>query len=595
MSDLPALSRGDVRNWTEQRFFDRGDTYFQQDRIQHPRRVGNTLKAECRGSQPQPYHVEATLDAEGILDAECSCPMGGGGYCKHVVALLLTWVESAEAFSTQASLEETLHQRPKGQLVDLLLRMVDRHPDLERLVTASAQADAPLDPDRLRRDIEAAFQAAAPSHDYGAHSTTNVVDNVQPYLSLGDDLARQGRQDDAVTAYRLFTEIGCEHYLKIPGDNERLADLIRACTERLGDALADMDAPDLREEILRTLFEAYVTDLDLGGNGLGDAAKRILLNASRPAERQQISEWVRARLPEMDGPADGRRVIVLGSSGPWSQDRTRKALGGFLLDLLDDSLDEETALQLCRDTGRTEDLVGRLLSRGRMEEALGAVESLPDRTLFRLAPTFAEHDATEALYNLGLDRLHAGTDPQFMSWIRDQAEERGDLERALSLSRRLFWDQRSPDAYERVRAVARRLDRWAEVQSDIHDHLRSRGACHLLTRLHLADRNVDAALETLPDATLTDPRSSLALDVAEAAEAPHPEAAMDIYTDRGRALIEARGRDNYQTAAALYGRVKALCDRVDPDRWPDVLGALYDEELHRLPAARDEFEQAGLL
>ncbi|WP_262507582.1 hypothetical protein [Salinibacter altiplanensis] len=41
--------------------------------------------------------------------------------------------------------------------------------------------------------------------------------------------------------------------------------------------------------------------------------------------------------------------------------------------------------------------------------------------------------------------------------------------------------------------------------------------------------------------------------------------------------------------------MKVLCDRADPDRWSDVLGALYDEELHRLPAARDEFEQAGLL
>ena len=595
MSNLPALSRGDVRDWTEQRFFDRGDTYFRHDRIQHPRRVGNTLKAECRGSQPQPYHVEATLDTEGISDAVCSCPMGGGGYCKHVVALLLTWVDSAEAFSTQASLEETLRQRPKGQLVDLLLRMIDRHPDLERLIIASAQADAPLDPDPLREDIETAFQSAAPSHEYDAHSTTNAVENVQPYLILGDDLARQGRQDDAVTVYRLLTEIGCEHSRKIPGENGRLADLIQTCTERLGDALGDADAPNLREEILRTLFEAYMTDLDLGGNGLGDAAKRILLNASRPAERQQISEWVRARLPGMDGSADGRRVIVLGSSGPWAQDWTRKALGGFLLDLRADSLDEETALQICRDTGRTKDLVGRLLSGGRMEEALDAVESLPDRTLSRLAPTFAEHDAGEALYDLGLDRLHAGTDPQLMTWLRDHAEERGDLERALSLSRRLFRDQRSPDAYERVRAVARRLNRWTEVRSDIHDQLRSRGAYPLLTRLHLADHDVEAALETLPDATPANPRSSLALDVAEAAEASHPEAALDIYKDRGRALIEARGRDNYQTAADLYERVKVLCDRVDPDRWSDVLGALYDEELHRLPAARDEFEQAGLL
>ncbi|WP_157942292.1 SWIM zinc finger family protein [Salinibacter altiplanensis] len=431
MPDLPALSRGDVRNWTEQRFFDRGDTYFRHDRIQHPRRVGHILKAECRGSQPQPYHIEATLDTAGISDAECSCPMGGGGYCKHVVALLPTWVESAEAFSTQASLGKTLRQRPKGELVDLLLRMIDRHPDLERLVTASAQANAPLDPAPLRGDIKAAFQAAAPSHEHDTDPRTKAVDDIQPYLSLGDNLAAQGRRDDAATVYRLLTDVGCEHYPNLPESSGHLASFVQTCTERLGDALADVDALDLREDILRTLFEAYVTDLAPDGDGLGDAAKQILLDASRPPERRQISKWVRARLPGMDGSTDGRRVIVLGSSDASPQAWKRKALGGFLLDLRADSLDEETALQIYRDTGRTEDLVGRLLSGGRREKALDA----------------------------------------------------------------------------------------------------------------------------------------------EAVEASHPEAALDIYKER----------------------VKVLCDRADPDRWSDVLGALYDEELHRLPAARDEFEQAGLL
>ena len=72
MSDLPALSRSDVRDWTEQCFYDRGETYFRQGRIQRPRREGRTLKAECQDSQPSPYHVEAELDNEGIAAAGSS-------------------------------------------------------------------------------------------------------------------------------------------------------------------------------------------------------------------------------------------------------------------------------------------------------------------------------------------------------------------------------------------------------------------------------------------------------------------------------------------------------------------------------------------
>ena len=138
MADLPALSRSDVRNWTEQRFYNRGETYFREERIQRPRREERILKAECQGSQPSPYHVEATLDDDGIADAECSCPMGGGGYCKHVVALLLTWVEAPENFSELASLEESLQNRSKDKLVELILTMVDRNPELDQIVSVSA-------------------------------------------------------------------------------------------------------------------------------------------------------------------------------------------------------------------------------------------------------------------------------------------------------------------------------------------------------------------------------------------------------------------------------------------------------------------------
>ena len=74
-----------------------------------------------------------------------------------------------------------------------------------------------------------------------------------------------------------------------------------------------------------------------------------------------------------------------------------------------------------------------------------------------------------------------------------------------------------------------------------------------------------------------------------------PEEAIHLYTERGRSLIAERGRDNYREAAKYFQRVKALYERTQPGAFSDLLEALYDDELYRLPAARDEFEQAGLL
>ena len=53
-------------------------------------------------------------------------------------------------------------------------------------------------------------------------------------------------------------------------------------------------------------------------------------------------------------------------------------------------------------------------------------------------------------------------------------------------------------------------------------------------------------------------------------------------------VAQAAGEARPEGAARIY-------DRHEPGAWADVFKALYDDELHRLPAARDEFEKAGLL
>jgi uncharacterized Zn finger protein len=603
-----SLSRSDVRNWTEQRFYDRGETYFQEDRIQRPRREGRTLKAECQGSQPSPYHVEATLDNDGIVEAVCSCPMGEGGYCKHVVALLLTWVEAPEDFSELEPLEETLQNRSKEKLVELILTMVDRHPELDQIVSVSTQARTNLDVEGLRQEIESVFDDKMGAHPgrgqhYNWHyASTTIASDLKPFLNLGDDYADQGRPADAATVYRLLAEAGCDHYRDLPDGDGKLAGFVRTCTERLGDLLATTDDPDLRERILRALFHTYEKDLDLGGHGLGDAADTIILDQATPDEREQVANWVRDRLPEHGlggGPAPSVFVLSDHEEPSWSSSWKLETLGRFLVDLLADTLDDEEYLRICRQTGRVTELVDRLLADDRLDEALDAAREASDEEVYQLKSTFAEHGVEDALYDLALDGL--GDDPhlQLLTWVRNYAQEHGDLDRALRLSKRLFWTHTNVDAYERLRTVARHPDRWDAVQAEIHDQLREQDDYGLLTRLHLANDNIEAALEILPKAdasfSWSYDRSPLPIAVAEAAEDEYPDEAIRIYTERGRSLIAERGRDNYQDAAELFQRVKALYDRTQPGAWDDVLEALYDDELHRLPAARDEFEKADLL
>jgi uncharacterized Zn finger protein len=86
------LSDKDIRKWIEKESCERGYRYFEDGAISDAQRQGMTLKGYCEDSRPQPYRVRVTFVPDGISEAHCSCPVGGGGRCKHVAALLFTYL-----------------------------------------------------------------------------------------------------------------------------------------------------------------------------------------------------------------------------------------------------------------------------------------------------------------------------------------------------------------------------------------------------------------------------------------------------------------------------------------------------------------------
>jgi uncharacterized Zn finger protein len=87
---IPNLTQKDVQTWTNEKYFQRGHSYFQGDAIYGQRRSGMTIKSKCSGTQAPFYRQEVTFNEKGIQSAKCTCPVGAGGHCKHAIALLLT-------------------------------------------------------------------------------------------------------------------------------------------------------------------------------------------------------------------------------------------------------------------------------------------------------------------------------------------------------------------------------------------------------------------------------------------------------------------------------------------------------------------------
>lgn len=591
MSFTSMLQEADVRRWVGSASFERGRRYFQQRAIHQGRRLGATLKARCLGSRPMPYEVEATLAEEDrIASADCSCPVGDGGHCKHVAALLLTWLDDPEAFVVLEDLETALGQRTQEQLIVLIRSMVARYPDLELLIaqpTVDPASGEAVNTNFIRKQVDSALAGAGYDYEWG--HAYNAYQALEDVVQTGDVYAAQHDWRNAAAVYRTAAEGILDRYEELYDEEGDVAMVVNACVEKLGPCLAGTDDPAERKVILRTLFDVYAWDVAYGGIGIGDDAPGLILEFATPEERRQVAGWVREK--------------ILRGDSTWSTGWRNEVYGGFLLDLEADILDDATFLRICRETGRLDDLVERLLTLHRAEEALAEARKADDYPLLRVADHFVRHGHGAAIRDLIRERQHGSKDARFTEWLHTYAADHGDWESAVSLGEVLFWARPSVSGYEAVRTAAEALDRWETVRTALLGRLRHEEQYSTLTEIYLAEHDVARALETvhLQPTRATGfawygyrPDMRLKIRVAEVAEASHPHDAIDLYLHAALHLIEQRGRGNYAQAAAYLGRIKTLYLGLSkPETWHQLIAEVRDSN-KRLSALKDELHKAGL-
>ncbi|PYS79007.1 MAG: hypothetical protein DMF66_04200 [Acidobacteria bacterium] len=116
---LPHLTEAHIRKLASGPSFERGETYYRDGAVLEPIRQAMELRAQCEGSDYEPYQVTATLAKGGIAETSCTCPYDHGGICKHTVALLLTYVHRPQTFRSIPPLAAMLAGRGQEELIAL--------------------------------------------------------------------------------------------------------------------------------------------------------------------------------------------------------------------------------------------------------------------------------------------------------------------------------------------------------------------------------------------------------------------------------------------------------------------------------------------
>jgi SWIM zinc finger len=594
MSNLPTISEQEILERVGARSFERGQSYFRHGAIFDARRQGMTLKAQCRGSSAAAYRVEATLDATGIDAADCTCPVGGEGYCKHVAALLLTWEARPEEFREVEDLDTALAARSKEELIALVKQMLRQEPELEVLletplpVAGKRTSSGPVSPETYRRQAAAVFARAG--EDWGA--SVEIAAGLHALTTIGQGFAGQQDWAAAAAVYRGIVEEAMDQYESYQDEEGELGSAVQACVEGLGECLAgEKDDGETRAAIVRALFGVYAFDMKMGGLGLSDEVPDVLVRHTTPEERQMVAGWVREALPKGE---------------EWSADYRRRVYGGFLLDLEADTLDDESFLRICRETGRLQDLVDRLLALGREEEAVAEAGRAGDYALIQLADLFVQHGHGDVAERLMVERTQTSVDTRVPAWLKQRYLARDDQAAALEMAEKLFRARPNLEEYRELRALAWPLARWEKLRPQLMALLDEPLHRDLRVRIYLDEGEIDEALE----AVKPEPRqytgygygygwshgyqASISVEVARAVEELRPRAAMEIYQREAERLIQQRGRGNYQEACILLERVRALYQRLgEPEAWDRYITQIRDQN-RSLRALKEELASAKL-
>ena len=550
------------------------------------------LAQDAEGSYPQPYRVWAKfLDGE-IAATSCNCEYDWGGDCKHIVALLLTYLHHPERFGEGEALHDVLMSREKEDLLDIIEEMIGRYPELEDILE-DIVADAAVGGASDQLNLQALRQELKQALTSGWEWMDRVAENkVYELTRLGSRYARRGEYAHAIALYcAILEECNANDY---PTDDEgQYVEAINDTVDHLKEAISHLDFAQheaLRQRALDALVGALIWDIEFGGIGYGYEAEGLILVIAQSADITRIRE-------HLSSLADGEKIEERFSN--WRAEAYEKFL--MTLDRLD-SIDPEETLKRLRAKELPYLYASKLLDLKRYEEAAEVIRTKPHSAyeFQRGLDLLLSHDQAETAIQLAEGALGSEYDKRIMEWIIGLYQQREDQETEFRWQLKRMRTDPQIDHYIGLRAVCESLDNWQTIRPQVIAELEKNQAYQALTLAYLHDKDWDLAWVSLDK--VSEPQHHhpshviyrLDFTVAEESRHARPAPAIPIYIKYARAEIALRNRKRYAAAAILLREVRGMYRQInEPEDWDQFIADLRIE-FKQLPALQDELNKAGL-
>jgi uncharacterized Zn finger protein len=478
---IPHLSLSHIQRHATAPSFERGERLYQAGAVISLSQRGTSLQALVEGSNVHPYQINAIVDTGGITQLHCNCPYNFEGWCKHIVAVLLTCHHDPEQIEQRPSLNQMLTELNLTEIMQLLQTLVQKHPhlinDIDLAIntlktpmapttTGKITRHTPLDPAPFRWKVQQLLRNAVDAWESGDDDDP-ISYELQDLIRQAQAFSQQGDGNSAIAILEAITQ-GCVedwHFVEDYGVDsyETVAFLDHAWAE----AILTAELPAISQQRLQSNLEAWQDQLD--------------------------GEFIMSFIAIEQGWHSPLLVQVLQGSiteqGIWPGEVPKFAdeLAQIRLQILLQQQRYEEYLYLAEAEGQTEQYLTMLVQAGRIEEAV-AIAKIDMTTMAEadaLAKALREQGAIEQaleIAQLGLtlpnpaaappNYQHLNLNYELAVWTSDLAE--GLDYPQVALDTRILAFQAKPTLSDYLKATELAGTDWPPLRQKLLQTLRNR-------------------------------------------------------------------------------------------------------------------------
>jgi uncharacterized Zn finger protein len=522
-----------IMTYATEQSYHRGEEYASEGAVMQVIQRGNSISAFVEGSEYDPYEVQITFTPTTILSASCTCPYDWGGWCKHIVAVLIVCQEMPEMVEEHPPIEEIIQSLSRDHLHDLVLSIADHYPStlahIEQMAlsyqtsnqkdhkqddqTVSSASSAPasqqpgthprkrqtaIDPSTFRQQAHAIMESVysiRSGMDIYYYSST-VVEGMQKLCQQAAQFTQNGDGNNALLILEGITQEYLEHWEMLDDSDGELGMFFEVLGEHWAEALlmAELDNKQRMKWAKRLANWQH----KVSKYGIDDGFQLAVLAAKEgwddPIIQQvlqgNIHAWERL---DPDDDDDDNQVSYRESDLFYELIRLR-------LNVLEWQGNTQAFLYLAQAAGYGLRYAHMLVLTGQIAQAvdIGLHQLTTADEGLRLAEVLYQQHAEDAAFQIAEHGLTLAKPHIYLAtWLRDTARKHGNIPLARQAALAAFYDSPAKSSYFAIQDLS--SDTWETTRPQLLSFLRKSNEIYVESQIaiFLYEGLIDDAIAAL--------------------------------------------------------------------------------------------------